>query len=136
MEQKQNIVVIGLLTLILGLLLGYFLGANRGTFGPNFSAMNEMHESMEQYHDEISAGDESMQRAMDEMMFGLEGKTGAAFEEAFLRGMIVHHLGAIDMAQDLLKNTERPELIEMANNIISVQTEEVATMKKWLEEWF
>ena len=86
--------------------------------------------------DEVVASDGVMQHMMDEMNRTLKGKSGLEFEESFLRGMIVHHLGAIDMAQELLNQTERPELITLANEIISTQTAEVETMKGWLEEWF
>ncbi|OHA85631.1 MAG: hypothetical protein A2408_01020 [Candidatus Yonathbacteria bacterium RIFOXYC1_FULL_52_10] len=74
--------------------------------------------------------------AMDDMMSGLEGKSGAALEEAFLDEMIVHHEGAVEMARELLAGTKRPELVKMANDIISAQTNEIEMMKQWQVEWF
>jgi uncharacterized protein (DUF305 family) len=50
--------------------------------------------------------------------------------------MIVHHIGAIEMAEQLLKETDRPELVKMGNDIITVQTDEVNMMKGWLNDWF
>jgi uncharacterized protein (DUF305 family) len=50
--------------------------------------------------------------------------------------MIVHHLGAIRMAEELLDETNRPELKAMAEDIIEAQSQEVEVMKDWLNEWF
>lgn len=137
MENKNNTIVIGLLVLIIGLFLGYFFGVNnmphRGFFS-NDSMYEEMEEHM--YDDDIIDNDGAMMHAMDEMMLGFRGKTGEAYEEAFLIGMIVHHLGAIDMAKELLNQTDRPELVNLANEIISAQNKEVDMMKEWLKVWF
>jgi len=48
----------------------------------------------------------------------------------------VHHIGAIKMSENLLEQTDRPELIELANNIIESQSAEVDQMKGWLQTWF
>ena len=88
------------------------------------------------HQEEIIARDGAMQHAMEEMMFGFRGKTGEEYEEAFLRGMIVHHIGAIEMAEGLLEHTDRPELVGMAEDIIETQSSEVETMKGWLAAWF
>lgn len=137
MENKNQAVIIGLLALIIGLLLGYFFGANtmpqRGFFGSE-----PMYEEMEEhrYDEELIDNDGAMQHAMDEMMLGFRGLEGEAYEEMFLRGMIVHHLGAIAMAEELLEQTDRPELVELANDIITSQSSEVEMMRGWLEAWF
>ena len=147
MEDKNNsTIIIGLLALIVGLLLGYFfaVGASgNGVAGGMRGMMNmmdgdSMHEEMKehQYGEELIDGDGAMSHAMDEMMLGFRGLEGEAYEEMFLRGMIVHHLGAIEMAEELLKQTDRPELVTLGNNIIKAQTEEVAMMKGWLNSWF
>ena len=137
MENKNQAIVIGLLALIVGLLFGYFFGVNtmphRGSLGGE-SMYQEMEGHM--YGDEIIDNDGAMMHAMDEMMLGFRGLEGEAYEEMFLRGMIVHHIGAINMAKDLLEQTNRPELIELANDIISSQSSEVEMMRGWLEEWF
>lgn len=149
MENKNQTIIIGLLALIVGLLLGYFLGTNampHGGFFGGESMYEEMEEHMGEdghmygengpYGDELIDGDGAMQHMMDEMMFIGRGQTGEAYEEAWLRGMVVHHLGAIAMSKELLKQTDRPELIELANNIITSQSQEVDTMKGWLNSWF
>ncbi len=77
---------------------------------------------------------------MDSMMKGmaasLEGKTGDVFDKAFLSEMIVHHEGAVSMAKQVLATSKRPELLKLANDIISAQTREIEIMKGWEMEWF
>jgi len=137
MENKNQTIIVGLLALIVGLVLGYLFSGNmmphRGYFS-NDSRSEEMEEHM--YGDELIDEDGAMMHAMDEMMLGFRGKIGEAYEEAFLRGMIVHHIGAVQMAEELLKQTDRPELTAFAQEIISVQSSEIETMKGWLEMWF
>ena len=54
----------------------------------------------------------------------------------FMRLMTEHHQGAIDMAELVLTNTDREELKEMANDIISAQSKEIDMMQDWNKEWF
>ncbi|MCB9805931.1 DUF305 domain-containing protein [Candidatus Nomurabacteria bacterium] len=138
MENKNQTIIIGLLALIVGLIIGYFFASNTMMSNQGQFSNNEMHEEMEEhmYGDELIDEDGAMMHAMDEMMLGFRGKTGEAYEEAFLRGMIVHHIGAIEMAEGLLKQTDRPELVKLANNIIEAQQGEVEMMRGWLKEWF
>jgi uncharacterized protein (DUF305 family) len=79
--------------------------------------------------------DMSIEGMMAGMMAGLEGKTGLAFDQAFLAEMIIHHQGAVDMAKQVLATSKRPELIKLANEIIAAQTTEIDMMKKWQTEW-
>ncbi len=79
---------------------------------------------------------DSMHSTMKGMTSRLEGKTGDAFEQAFLEEMIVHHEGAIEMAEMMLAHTKRSELQALGNGIISAQKVEVEMMRNWLEQWF
>ena len=123
MEQKTNY-TLAAIALLAGLFIGYVVGINTG---------NSNHQMM---MDMDSRSMSHMNHAMDNMMSGLAGKTGADFEKAFLSEMIVHHEGAIVMAEALLKNTQRPELVKLGNDIITAQKGEVSMMKGWLAEWF
>ncbi len=52
----------------------------------------------------------------------------------FVRGMIPHHQGAVDMASILFADGNDPELNRLANNIYRSQTYEIAWMHRWLAE--
>ena len=54
-------------------------------------------------------------------------------EVGFLSGMIPHHAQAVEMANAVADNTERPELIQMADDIVSTQNAEIAQMAELLE---
>jgi uncharacterized protein (DUF305 family) len=73
---------------------------------------------------------------MMDMMAGLKGKTGDEFDKAFLEEMIVHHQGAVDMAEAVLTESKRPELVKFARDIISAQSKEITMQKAWLSAWF
>lgn len=61
---------------------------------------------------------------------------GASSEEEFLVNMIPHHQEAIDSAKIIMTKTKNPELKKIAEAIISGQSTEVNTMKKWLKTWY
>jgi uncharacterized protein (DUF305 family) len=73
---------------------------------------------------------------MGDMMSGLEGKTGDAFDQAFIEEMIVHHQGAVDMATAAQTSAKHPEIKTMADAIIKAQTAEIAQMKEWQKSWY
>jgi uncharacterized protein (DUF305 family) len=75
--------------------------------------------------------------SMDGMTDRLEAEPrGASFDKAFLEEMIVHHEGAVDMAELVLEKSERPELRKLAEEIITAQKKEIGDMKNWLGVWF
>jgi len=50
----------------------------------------------------------------------------------FVKGMIAHHQGAVEMAQIVLKYGNDEELKTLARQIIAAQEPEIAFMKAWL----
>lgn len=87
-------------------------------------------------HSKMGHSSSEMEAEMAAMISFLEGKTGDALDKAFLDEMIIHHEGAVEMAQSVLKSSQRPELRSFAQDIISVQSREIEMMKKWNAEWF
>ncbi len=71
------------------------------------------------------------------MMRALPDATPDESDRAFLEDMVVHHEGAIDMSRRFLngKFEKRPETEALAREIIGAQTDEVATLRAWLE-WY
>ena len=79
--------------------------------------------------------DDRMEMSMRGMSKMLEGKTGDAFDRAFLEGMIPHHQGAIEMAKLAQQNAKHDEIKRMASDIMSAQQREIDQMKGWMQEW-
>jgi uncharacterized protein (DUF305 family) len=52
----------------------------------------------------------------------------------FVRGMIPHHQGAIEMAKVMLAHGKNPELKTLATGIIAEQEKEIAMMRDWLKK--
>jgi uncharacterized protein (DUF305 family) len=53
----------------------------------------------------------------------------------FAQNMIPHHQQAIDMAKLVDTHTERPELRQLANSIVTSQGQEITELQGWLRTW-
>lgn len=69
----------------------------------------------------------------DEQMSALKGAEGIDASKLFLRGMITHHEGAIDMAQDEIDGGKFAPAVDLARSIVETQQREIHTMKGILE---
>ena len=58
------------------------------------------------------------------------------FDKAFIEEMIPHHQLAIMMANMLQSGTNRPEMQQLAKNIISSQSKEIQQMQAWYKQWY
>lgn len=112
-------IIWGTIGLILGVIVGIF-------------AVNNTNESLMPAKVTNSTMHTSMMQSTT-MLGNLEGDD---FEKTFLKEMIDHHEGAIDMAKLVLSKSKRPELQDLANNIIVAQTNEILQMQRWLGDWF
>ena len=72
---------------------------------------------------------------MNQMTESLKDKQGDEFDKAFIAEMIVHHQGAVDMAQLAESNAKHEEIKKMSREIISAQEAEIEVMKRWQSEW-
>lgn len=115
-----------LVTLIIGFGGGYLLAGQEPAVGTHMMPNGGM----------MGDSGMSMGSAMMNMMAALEGKKGDEFDRAFLAEMIVHHQGAVDMAEAALGSAKHEELRDMAHAIITAQTSEIAQMQEWQRTWY
>jgi uncharacterized protein (DUF305 family) len=72
----------------------------------------------------------------DEEMAALDKARGSEFDRLFLRGMIKHHQGAIDMVNDLFKRygaAQDDTLFKFASDVFADQSVEIGVMQKMLD---
>jgi uncharacterized protein (DUF305 family) len=62
-------------------------------------------------------------------------ENAANFDKAFIEQMIPHHQMAVMMANMLLRSTTRPEMKQLASDIITAQTAEINQMRTWYQQW-
>jgi uncharacterized protein (DUF305 family) len=135
MESKNNSILIGVVAVILGLSLGYMMWGGQSkniilTNVPNGTHMMPDGSMM------ANGGSMDMTSMMIAMNAELRGKTGDAFDRAFLREMIVHHEGAVEMAKLALTNAKHQEIIDLSKAIITAQNKEIGDMRSWLNSWY
>jgi len=82
-------------------------------------------------HGDESPATMAFMEANMKMHAGMEiAYTGDA-DVDFVRGMIAHHQGAIDMARVVLEHGDDAEVRKLAEEIIAAQEGEI----KWMTEW-
>ena len=64
------------------------------------------------------------------------GPADAEFDLRFMNAMIAHHQGAINMAQDALSKSKRPEIKQLSQQIATSQQAEIEQMKQWRQAWY
>lgn len=131
MENKNNVALYAIIFLVVGIFLGWLIWGNCNRGG--MMADNGMHPMADRHMSDESADMSSMMASMNS---NLAGKKGDTFDKAFIDEMIVHHEGAVGMAELALTNAKHNEIKVMANDIISAQTKEIELMKKWKTDWY
>ena len=133
MENKWLYGIIGLLSGILIAVLTVSSAVNNNSQGM-MRMMGIRTDNMMEEREEIMHGN-GMQATMNDMTVNLKSKTDEEFDKAFISEMIVHHQGAIDMANAAKTNAKHDEIKAMAGDIISAQTKEINQMKEWQKTW-
>ncbi|MDG5803972.1 DUF305 domain-containing protein [Streptomyces ossamyceticus] len=82
-------------------------------------------------HD-MASGMPGMMSAKD--MADLEKASGAAFDEKFLKLMVEHHEGAVEMAETEKAEGKYGPAIDLAEDVITAQTAEIEQMNKMLDK--
>ncbi len=114
----------------------------KGAQAPEISAMSGW---LTGWGEQIPAGEEMAGHSMGGMsggtgmlsadeMTALDKATGTEFARMWLTDMTQHHTGAIQMAQAQTTSGQSTDAKQLATNIISSQTAEIATMKKLLAD--
>lgn len=138
--EKNKVIIIGLVTLIVGLALGFGAATLRGDNRYGMMDRDDMHMMSDgnvmQNNNSMMGGKMSMSNMMMGMNAELKGKTGDAFDQAFLAEMIVHHQGAVEMANLALTNAKHQEIKDLAKGIIEAQNKEIAEMQAWNKTWY
>ncbi len=143
MNENKKLLLVGIVCLVGGLAIGGLAdipgakerGMSCEKMGKGCSEMHMMGDG-KMMHGSMAghSGGMGMQDMMDDMSQNLQGKTGAEFDKVFLTDMIVHHKGAVVMAELALKNAESQNVKDLSRAIIDAQNKEIADMEKWLSE--
>ncbi|KND50557.1 MAG: hypothetical protein AB198_01785 [Parcubacteria bacterium C7867-003] len=132
--QKNTVISITLITLVIGIGCGYIIGTNKDPQVSQHTPGSHRMSDGSMMNDDNDAM--SMSKMMASMNTELRGKTGDEFDKAFISEMILHHQGAVEMAELALQNAQHTEIKVLANAIIAAQNKEIADMKSWQEAWY
>ena len=81
---------------------------------------------------EMTPAMKAFKEANDKMHMGMMVQMTGDPDVDFIKGMMPHHQGAIDMANVQLQYGKDPDARKLAEDIIKAQNTEIAFMKEWL----
>jgi uncharacterized protein (DUF305 family) len=64
------------------------------------------------------------------------GQADRTFDLRYINEMISHHRGAMLLAEQLGKNTTRPEMKSLSQNIINDEPKAIAELYAWKKDWY
>ncbi len=83
---------------------------------------------------ELSPGSAALTEANGRMHHAMNIEMTGDVDTDFVRSMIPHHEGAVEMARIVLEYGKDPEIRKLAEGIVKAQESEIAFMNGWLAE--
>jgi uncharacterized protein (DUF305 family) len=83
---------------------------------------------------ELSAGSKALVAANAAMHRDMAVEMTGDVDVDFMRTMVPHHQGAVEMAKIVVENGKDPEVRKLAEEIIKAQEAEIAIMEAWLQK--
>ena len=120
---------------VVGLLTGAIIAGFSSAYAVNNDYQGMMR-SMGMHTDKTNQGMmENNDMSMSEMTTFLKSKSGDDFDKAFMSEMIIHHQGAIVMANLAKQSAKHDEIKTLAANILAAQSKEIDMMQTWQTQW-
>lgn len=129
---KKETIMTGIIGLLIGIIITGFT-VTSAVNNQNTSLMDMMGVDTAKIQYKPSTNDSSI--SMGDMNSQLETKSGDDFDKTFTEMMIIHHQGAIDMANLASTRATHQEIKDLSKDIISAQQKEIAEMQKWQMDW-
>lgn len=101
--------------------------------GPEIEQMNDWLTAWDEHDphaDHGAMGHEGMMS--DEDLALIEAADGPEASRLFLEQMIVHHEGAVSMAEEHLDDGQNPDALRLSENVVADQTAEIEVMRELL----
>lgn len=129
---KKETILVGIIGLLVGIVVTGFV-AGQSINNSDEALMGMMGADTDRFASSYMKDDDAM--SMDDMNRQLEGLSGDQFDAAFLRLMIDHHIGAVNMAELAATRAKHDEIKTLSNDIVTAQKKEIAQMQVWQIDW-
>ena len=125
-HKKENTMIRRLSRLATSTLFGVIVASSL----PAFAEETTGHEGHSMMGD-MGPSSMAFMEANDRMHAGMAIEFTGNADVDFIRGMIPHHQGAVEMARIVLEHGSDPEVRKLAEAVIAAQEAEI----KWMQEW-